>query len=120
MYRKSSLRFNGPSPAVNADSPGYGDCSSDDVVRPALMGKAVDAMTIRFAEVGPPEGWKQQGMFAPTRWLLELYPIDGEPVIDKPGKGAFYATDLDAILKHRGIKQLIVCGVGSCLLGIAF
>ncbi|HMD37309.1 MAG TPA: hypothetical protein VKH42_20175, partial [Vicinamibacterales bacterium] len=47
-----------------------------DVVRPALMGKAVDAITIRFAEIGPPEGWKQQGMFAPTRWLLELYPID--------------------------------------------
>ena len=47
-----------------------------DVVRPALMGKAVDALTIRFAEIGPPEGWKQQGMFAPTRWLLELYPID--------------------------------------------
>ena len=47
-----------------------------DVIRPALMGHAVDAITIRFAEVGPPEGWKQQGMFVPTRWLLELYPID--------------------------------------------
>jgi nicotinamidase-related amidase len=32
-------------------------------------------------------------------------------VVDKPGKGAFYATDLDAILKSRGVKQLIVCGV---------
>jgi biuret amidohydrolase len=41
----------------------------------------------------------------------EVYPIDGEPVIDKPGKGAFYATDLDAILKMKGIKQLVVCGV---------
>ena len=41
----------------------------------------------------------------------ELYPIDGEPVVDKPGKGAFYATDLDAILKMKGIKQLVVCGV---------
>jgi nicotinamidase-related amidase len=43
--------------------------------------------------------------------VKELYPEPGEPVIDKPGKGAFYATDLDAILKHRGIGQLVVCGV---------
>jgi Zinc carboxypeptidase len=47
-----------------------------DIVRPALDGKAIDRITIKFAEIGPPAGWKQQGMFAPTRWLLELYPID--------------------------------------------
>src|SRR5438477_8120244 len=41
----------------------------------------------------------------------ELKPLAGEPVIDKSGKGAFYATDLDAVLTHRGIRQLIVCGV---------
>ena len=41
----------------------------------------------------------------------ELSPIAGEPVIDKPGKGAFYATDLHAILQHRGVAQLIVTGV---------
>jgi nicotinamidase-related amidase len=40
-----------------------------------------------------------------------LYPRDGEPIIDKPGKGAFYATDLGSILQHRGIESLIVCGV---------
>src|SRR6202789_470566 len=43
--------------------------------------------------------------------IPELYPQAGEPVIDKPGKGAFYATDLHAILQHRGIKQLVVTGV---------
>ena len=41
----------------------------------------------------------------------EVYPIEGEPVVDKPGKGAFYATDLDSLLKNRGIRWLIVCGV---------
>ncbi len=41
----------------------------------------------------------------------ELAPIAGEPVSDKPGKGAFFATDLEAMLRSRGIAQLIVCGV---------
>jgi biuret amidohydrolase len=40
-----------------------------------------------------------------------LKPLAGEPVIDKPGKGAFYATDLGSILHNRGIANLIVCGV---------
>jgi nicotinamidase-related amidase len=41
----------------------------------------------------------------------ELAPIDGEVVIDKPGKGAFYATELQDILTEAGITQLLVTGV---------
>ncbi len=40
-----------------------------------------------------------------------LYPIKGEVVIDKPGKGAFYATELDSLLRARYIENLLVCGV---------
>ena len=43
--------------------------------------------------------------------IPELYPAAGEPVIDKPGKGAFYQTDLDLMLRNRGIDTLFVCGV---------
>jgi biuret amidohydrolase len=43
--------------------------------------------------------------------VASLYPKEGETVIDKPGKGAFYATDLHPVLQNRGIENLIVCGV---------
>ncbi len=43
--------------------------------------------------------------------IPELRPAPGEPVVDKPGKGAFFATDLHAILQASGIHYLIVTGV---------
>jgi nicotinamidase-related amidase len=44
-------------------------------------------------------------------FIPELAPLPGEVVVPKPGKGAFYGTDLDAILKARGINRLVVTGV---------
>jgi nicotinamidase-related amidase len=41
----------------------------------------------------------------------EVAPLAAEPVIDKPGKGAFYATDLDLLLRTRGISHLILTGI---------
>ncbi|MBV9564974.1 MAG: cysteine hydrolase [Bradyrhizobium sp.] len=43
--------------------------------------------------------------------IPELYPVEGEIVIDKPGKGAFHATALGDILQKHGIDNLLVCGV---------
>ncbi|NTF09067.1 cysteine hydrolase [Agrobacterium rubi] len=46
-----------------------------------------------------------------TAILPELAPIEGEVVIQKPGKGAFYATNLSGVLKDKGITQLVFAGV---------
>jgi biuret amidohydrolase len=43
--------------------------------------------------------------------IPELSPLAGEPIIDKPGKGSFYATDLDMILRQRGIRNIVLTGL---------
>ncbi|MCS6244094.1 MAG: cysteine hydrolase [Opitutus sp.] len=46
-------------------------------------------------------------------WELieELRPEPGEAVIDKPGKGSFYATDLDMLLRGKGVRNLVLAGI---------
>ena len=41
----------------------------------------------------------------------ELKPVSGEPIIDKPGKGSFYATDLELLLRTRGIENILLTGI---------
>lgn len=41
----------------------------------------------------------------------ELTPQSGEPIVDKPGKGSFYATDLELMLRTRGITNLVLTGI---------
>jgi nicotinamidase-related amidase len=43
--------------------------------------------------------------------IPELAPLDGEPIIDKPGKGSFCATDLELVLHTRGIRNLVLTGI---------
>ena len=43
--------------------------------------------------------------------IPELAPLEGEPIIDKPGKGSFYATDLEMVLHLAGVENLILAGV---------
>lgn len=41
----------------------------------------------------------------------ELAPLPGEVIVDKPGKGSFYATDLDLLLRTRGVRNLVLTGI---------
>jgi nicotinamidase-related amidase len=66
--------------------------------------------TLRIGDVGPMGRILIHG--EPGHGIVpELAPLPGEIVIDKPGKGSFYATPLGDILKQKGITHLVVAGV---------
>ncbi len=66
--------------------------------------------TLRIGDVGPMGRVLVRGEPG-TAIIEQLAPLDGEPVIDKPGKSAFHATGLDELLAARGISHLVVGGV---------
>jgi len=66
--------------------------------------------SLRIGDVGPMGRILIRGE-AGHDIIPELSPLTGEPVLDKPGKGAFYQTDLDLMLRNRSIENLLVCGV---------
>ena len=75
---------------------------------PAKIARGAPAM--RIGDAGPMGRILVRG--EPGHEIVkELAPAGDEPVVDKPGKGAFHATDLHAILQSRGVKSLLVCGV---------
>jgi nicotinamidase-related amidase len=66
--------------------------------------------TLRIGDDGPMGRILVRGS-AGHEIIPELAPLPGETVIDKPGKGSFYATDLDTVLAAAGITHLVVTGV---------
>jgi len=72
--------------------------------------KARGRLTVGIGDAGPMGRVLVRGEYGHDI-IDELRPGPDEPVIDKPGKGAFYATDLAGVLEARAIRSLVVTGV---------